>query len=553
MDGILLSDEACISDEEYEERKILISELEKMPIEMFAKMRHFQPQIGCLNACRICSKFAKANVSGWDEKRIRNVVAAIKYVVSKHRNSKPYIVWDREEHRSGVIFSYLDNDIGNYMNLFEFIQIVYRELGVKTRISTVGFSRHNKHIVKMHEKINSMDHLEALGGVRLSFTPYEIGWEKGQDENTGFSRTEYIKDIAEFLRLYRPYYNKVGSGSRDMCVELRYKPLAVLSDVMIKTVQEKFVISTGNYLYISCGKDVNFRECRIKDPKDHTISLTEDPVLFYEIDDFNRDENTLEELLKTCKMDKYQVVDVYMFVNADGEYYAINPRITDKGNYGINIYPKTKNRNKSGYIITERFFLNALFEYKRSLGLGAMDIYDQAKWSDVEAVILLCKRNAENYNRQGRKEKSEYIECEVIPMIEGYICALKSAGCSPCELFDPDFTIDTGIICNLGRAISEFKGLTEKRDEPLTPTHERNYGRHNSTMTMEGEAWRLSCDYDDTVLIEKLSLRDTASTAGQVRESHTIRLKHRDEKRNINDLRAEYLVPGQDKRIEREI
>lgn len=123
MDNVLLGDEEYILDEDYEERKILIAELEKMPMEMFAKMRHFQPQIGCLNACRICSKFAKVNVSGWGEKRIRNIVAAIKYVVTKYRNREPYIVWDREEHRSGVIFSYLDNDIGNYIYLYEFIKI----------------------------------------------------------------------------------------------------------------------------------------------------------------------------------------------------------------------------------------------------------------------------------------------------------------------------------------------------------------------------------------------------------------------------------------------
>lgn len=547
MSNILLSDEKSISNEDYEERKVLIYELEKMPIEMFAKMRHFQPQIGCLNACRICSKFARANVSGWNEKRIRNVIAAIKCVVSKYRNCKPYIVWDREEHRNGVIFSYLDNDIGNYSYLYEFIKIAYEELGVKTRISTVGFSRHNEYMVKMHERINSVDVLDALGGVRLSFTPYEIGWEKGQDDSSGFSRTEYIKDMAEFLKIYRPYYNKVGSGNRNMCVELRYKPLAIVSEVIVERIKGRFVILVGNYLYISCQQNVDFRECRIKDPKEHTISLTEKPVMFYQIDydNNNGDKNRLTKLVEMCEFVKHQVVEIYMFVNAEGEYYAIDPQIKDKGNYGMNIYPKTECRNKSGYIITERFFLNALLEYKMRLGLGVMDIYNHAKWSDVEEVILICKRNAEGYKRRRKVEKSKYIECEVLPMIEAYICALKLSGYSPCEVFDPNFTIDTGIICNMGRSIGEFKGLTEKKDEPLTPTHERNYGKHNSTMTVEGEAWRLSCNYNNSVLIEKLSLRDTASVGGQVRESYTIRLKHRDDKLSMNDLKAYYLVPGQ--------
>ena len=234
-----------------------------------------------------------------------------------------------------------------------------------------------------------------------------------------------------------------------------------------------------------------------------------------------------------------------MFVNAEGEYYAIDPQIKDEGNYGMNIYPKTECRNKSGYVITERFFLNALIEYKRRLGLDVMDIYNHAKWSDVEEVISICKRNAESYKMRRKVEKSKYIECELLPMIEAYICALKLSGYSPCDVFDPNFTIDTGIICNMGRSIGEFKGLIEKKDEPLTPTHERNYGKHNSTMTVEGEAWRLSCDYNDCVLIEKLSLRDTASIGGQVRESYTIRLKHRDDKLNMNDLKAYYFVPGQ--------
>lgn len=547
MNNILLSDEQNISNQDYEERKTLIYELEKMPVEMFAKMRHFQPQIGCLNACRICSKFAKANIAGWDEKRIRNIIAAIKCVVSKHRNCKPYIAWDREEHRTGVVFSYLDNDIGNYFYLYEFIKIVYEELGVKTRISTVGFSRHNDNIVKMHERINSMDVLNALGGVRLSFTPYEIGWEKGEDDSTGFSREEYIKDMAEFMRIYRPYYNKAGSGSRNMCVELRYKPLAIPSEVIVKNFQDRFVILVKNYLYISCQQNVNFRECRIKDPKEHTISLTEEPIMFYEIDydNYNGDKNEFLELMESIKYVKYHVVEIYMFINAEGEYYAVNPKINDNGNYGMNIYPKTEFRNKSGYIITERFFLNALLEYKIQLGLRAMDIFKHAKWSDVDKVISICKRNAKSYKMRGKLEKSKYIECEVLPMVEAYICALKLSGYSPCEVFDPNFTIDTGIICNMGRSIGEFKGLTEKEDEPLTPTHERNYGKYNSTMTVEGEAWRLSCDYNNRVLIQKLSLRDTAAIGGQVKESHEICLKHRDGKLDMKDLKSYHLVPGQ--------
>lgn len=114
----LLSDEKEITEFDFQERKKLVEEFSKMPEDFFSKLRHFQPQIGCLNACKICSKFAGTTTEYWTESRQRNVIAALKYSVQKE--DLPLIVWDRSEHRSGVIFSYLDNDIGNYFYLDKF-------------------------------------------------------------------------------------------------------------------------------------------------------------------------------------------------------------------------------------------------------------------------------------------------------------------------------------------------------------------------------------------------------------------------------------------------
>ena len=98
------------------------------------------------------------------------------------------------------------------------------------------------------------------------------------------------------------------------------------------------------------------------------------------------------------------------------------------------------------------------------------------------------------------------------------------------------------MICNLGRAVHLFKGLTSFINEPLTPTHERNYGRHCSTMREENSAWLLGCDYDNTVVMEKLDLFNTASTSGQVSFKKSIKLD------NINDNidgKSKYLYPGE--------
>ena len=130
-------------------------------------------------------------------------------------------------------------------------------------------------------------------------------------------------------------------------------------------------------------------------------------------------------------------------------------------------------------------------------------------------------------------------------MINAYVVALQEANYSARDFFDPDFTIDTGIICNLGRALSEFKGITTKADEPLTPSHERNYGKYNSLMTKEGVAWRLSCDYEYKLTIERLNLFDTASEQGQVAYRREIQLGRMDESLTIESLQEQYLIPGQ--------
>ena len=110
----LLSDETNISTDDFIERKRIYQLLSHLPEDFFSKIRHLQPQIGCLNACKICSKDANCCMSYWTEKRQRNVISAIKVATLNFRNRKPYICWDRANHRNGVIFSYLDNDVGNY-------------------------------------------------------------------------------------------------------------------------------------------------------------------------------------------------------------------------------------------------------------------------------------------------------------------------------------------------------------------------------------------------------------------------------------------------------
>ncbi len=545
----LLSDEREISEQDYLERKQLITVFNNMPEEFFSKLRHLQPQVGCLNACKICSKFAEPKVEFWTEARLRNIVAALKYSSPQKETGMSIITYDRNEHRNSVIFPYLDNDVGNYPYLDKFIELLKTELGVNTRISSVSFSRHNEQLNKMHKKI-SENESNGLGGVRLSFTPYEIGWECKSEK---FSQFDYMLDMANFLEIYKPYFKKFGSGSREACVEIRYKPLVKNTNVYITEVLSHMVICTGNYMWISKQKQIEMHESKIKDPYDHSISLTQKPQSFFSIDLYATIKD-IEEVKRIAHKfiignnlsEDYSLADVYLMRNHDGEYYTINPSITENGNYGINVYPKTEDRTMSGYIITERFFLNALITYKKSKGLKSLETFPNATWNDVYGVLELCKKTAYMYKKIGKIEKYEYIINEVLPIINAYINVLQQVGYEANLLFDYKFSIDTGIICNLGRAIKEFCGLTNKENEPLTPTHERNYGMYNSKMTQEGVAWRLSCDYNNSIVIEKLNMFDTASEKGQVSYRTVIDLASQtDEIYKMSDLEEKYLIPGQ--------
>ena len=540
---LLLRDEKNISIEDYEIRKKLYDIFMDLPENFVSKMRHLQPQVGCFNNCSFCSKFSVCKSEYWSLRSLRNIISALKYTSSNYTKDDVLLAWDRKEHRIGVIFPYLNNDIAAYPYLYEFIDLCYKELGVRTRISTVGFSRHNKELNEMHNKIAKSDLFYALAGVRLSISQYGRVWE---DKNSNNSLEEYSKDLANFLNIYKPYYEKFGSGSRKMCCELRFNPLVENSKVLVFKHDEKFIISTSNYLFISKKNNIKFEEAFIKDPYVHSIDLTTEPQEFYEynLPFIAQSKDQIIEYIENNALKVEKQVEVYMFTNKDGIYYSIDPKLTQEGNYGINIYPETNIREKSGYIITERFFLNALYNFKKAKGYTLKESLNNTTYDDVESVINILKEYSTYYKENNKLEKSKYILEHIIPVIEVYVKALKEANYSSDVFFDKKFTIDTGIICNLGRAINLFKGLTKFINEPLTPTHERNYGRHSSTMKQENYVWLLGCDFHNNLLIEKLDLFNTASTEGQVSIRKRINIDGLNIK--ISD-KEKYLYPGENK------
>ena len=275
----LLSDEITVTPEDLEIRKKLYNEFMNLPESFVSKMRHLQPQIGCFNNCSFCAKFSVCKSEYWSLQSLRNIVCALKYTSRNYTSDDVLLAWDRREHRIGVIFPYLNNDISAYPYLDQYISLCYRELGTRTRISTVGFSRHNKELNEMHRRICQNGLICALGGVRLSISQYGRVWEDNSKNN---SLDEYCKDLANFLSIYKLYYEKFGSGSRKMCCELRFNPLVENAKVIETFYNGRYVIACANYLYISKDKDIRFEESFINDPYNHALSFTTEGIKFNE-------------------------------------------------------------------------------------------------------------------------------------------------------------------------------------------------------------------------------------------------------------------------------
>ena len=133
----LLSDEKNICDSDLEIRKKLYDEFMMLPETFVSKMRHLQPQIGCFNNCSFCSKFAICKNEYWSLNSLRNIIAALKYTARNYTKDDILLAWDRREHRVGVVFPYLNNEISLYP--FTFCKILFLKKNVGCTTTLVYF------------------------------------------------------------------------------------------------------------------------------------------------------------------------------------------------------------------------------------------------------------------------------------------------------------------------------------------------------------------------------------------------------------------------------
>lgn len=285
-----LKNEQNISPEDEKVRFDILNFFRTLPIEAFSKLRHFQPQIGCFNKCTFCSQAASSRIIEFDKTNITNIVAAMKAVAIENGIKTGYLpegiingngelsqdfimpkhgLISYELASQGIIYCYLDNDPSLYNHLSYLVQILYENLGVRTRIATVGYSRKNALINENFTTLSST-YLDYLAGVRLSISPYTYGWS----DRIGYSKKEFEFDLANFISTFKPLLNQNKKGKRGFCVELRFRPLILPDYVKNYYVNQYLVIETSQEIYISINKVDFLNVSNLIDSSDHSLSLT---------------------------------------------------------------------------------------------------------------------------------------------------------------------------------------------------------------------------------------------------------------------------------------
>lgn len=490
-DDIYLDGEVLDAEEVERRRAFGGQVLSLIPREALARLQILQPAIGCLNRCNFCSQVAGPVTRELGASSLRTIMGGLRGAMHAMGIER---VGSERQHKDGVIFPYLDNDIGSYPHLVDYL-IGMRSLGGSTRISTVGWSRHNSELQAMHETIVA-EHVNDIDGIRFSLTPYTIGWRTNRDD--------YIADFGNALATYRPLFEQKGVGRRTGCIEMRFAPDVSQGDIEHTAIGGYSMIRCGEYALVTKGQELaagGLSAIAEMTPDGPTLSHEGAEALHLIGDVDTLDENALEGLFasspdKPLPNERYGVLAhkgrAYTFANADGPYYCFNPLKEPKDNtfYAVHYYPQTDSRAVSGVLDATRPFLNNLMRYKNERAVGARQDLHGATQFDTQALLDRLAADIEQMQRFSPR-RSDYMRRQVMPLVQGLITAMDIAQFSPADLFKYGLVVDTGVIVNQGKAITEFGGLASRPDMPMTPNEEKGYG-DVSQSSVRGNTWRIS-------------------------------------------------------------
>ncbi|WP_031072064.1 hypothetical protein [Streptomyces sp. NRRL WC-3742] len=467
----------------------LRDQLRELPDEAFTRLQYLAPAVGCLNACAMCSQGAGHDVWQLTERGLTDLVGALADVAAE----RGLRLAGGRDHRPGVLFPYLDNDIASYPYLDTYAALARDVLGVKLRVSTIGYSSNSPQLVAMHQRIVS-GYGDVFSGIRFSLTPYAIGY---QGKAPGTSRTAYTHDLASALATYRPLLDRLGHGAPTAAVELRFSPLLGTDPLTDTHVGGRHVLACGPHLLIAENEDempLPYTEIERLDENNQPVYSRPGAPYLHVVTSSGLPIPVLVDDILTGALDEPHLVTevrVHRFANADGDHFAADCDFHPDGRFtALHLYTRTDKRRTSGYTDATRHFLNELLAHKATKGLGRREEFLAATWADTDAVLAALAAKAERLTAVDPKA-ADHLRNVVVPLVTTYATALIQAGYPASLFFSRAFTIDTGQIVNQGRAQGLFRGLAATNGEPMTPREERGFGQV-SVSSSRGPIWRIT-------------------------------------------------------------
>lgn len=457
----------------------MLANLEKQILEGIAPfykelwmLQILQSSVGCANSCEMCSQWASPWVTRITRDSLSRVFWGLKMLLEGG-------IWEwsslgeNRTHKPWIIFPYLDTDVGSDPNLGYMIETLWRDFQCKTRISTVGFSRHNTELQEMHTDIASRIR-EFVEGFRISLTPY----------TAYFFSDDYPMDIANLINTYLPIIESQWVGRDVFACELRFPPFIQLGDVEVWAFWDRFYIRSGDYCFIAdnAGSIPQNKIIHIENKK---VQFDEQGITWkiYSWDGFSTREIT--EIIET---ELFNVAQIYHVKNVDWDVFAVNPfPLETRWFHAVHFLPKTTTRKQSGIIDSTRPFMNAMVAYKKWKGFDWKWKIDHGNIGEFLDFFIKHIQAGTTLTIL----RDFWME-RIYPIITVAANIIKSSDIADDAFFDPKFLVDTWHIVNQGRAKHIFKGLVSQTDEPITVNEMKWYADENSIGTSRGVVYRLA-------------------------------------------------------------
>ncbi|MEV6972618.1 hypothetical protein [Kitasatospora sp. NPDC093806] len=467
----------------------LREQLAALPDEALTRLQYLAPEVGCVNRCAMCSQFAGSDLWRFTRRGLTDLAHAL----ADEATARGLRIGEGRIHRPGVVFPYLDNDIGSYPHLDLYAALARDVLGVKMRMSSVGFSSRSAELTQMHERLVA-EYGDVFDGIRFSLTPYATGFV---GKAPGTSRDQYTDDLAHALATYRPLLDRIGHGAATAAVEMRFAPLVGIAELTDTHVDGHHVLACGPHLLIAQQPGTSPLPYtaieRLDERRQPVLDQPGTPYLHVVSDRATPSPSTVRDTLHGVLAVPHTAtaVRLHRFRNADGDYFSADPDFHPDGRFtALNLYPATDLRKVSGYTDATRHFLGALLAHKADRGLGRRDPFPDATAADIDAVLATLRVRAHHLDDVD-KAAAAHLRGQILPMVSVHARALLKAGYPPATFFSRDFTVDTGQIVNQGRAQQLFRGLAATSGEPMTLREERGFGQA-SLSTIRGPIWRIT-------------------------------------------------------------